>query len=52
MASARARIQQLKEWLEWRKTTTGKPGEKTKKKFSKNDHYKKVNKRYGGKNNN
>lgn len=51
MASAKARLQQLQDWLEWREKTSNKPKQE-KKKFSKMDHYKKVNKRYGSKNNN
>jgi|TARA_B100000902_G_scaffold248467_1_gene235144 hypothetical protein len=46
MASNKQRIAQLKDWLEWRKKTSGITDSKPKK-FSKMDHYKKVNKRYG-----
>ena len=48
-SSAKARIVQLKEWLESRKATTynGKT-----KKFSNADHYKKARNRYGSKKSN
>lgn len=56
MASAKQRIAQLKDWLEWKKSTSGTTDSKTKKKFSKMDHYKKQsnNQRgnYGRKNSN
>jgi len=47
--SAKQRVIQLKEWLEWRKATSSKSEGKPK--FSKSDHYSKVNKHYGGKKN-
>lgn len=46
MASAKQRIAQLKDWLEWRKKTSGTTESKPKK-FSKMDHYKKKQNRYG-----
>lgn len=48
--SPKQRLKQLKEWLKTRNTggnDTGKP-----RKFSKANHYKKVNERYGYKKNN
>jgi len=44
--SAKQRITQLKEWLATR--STGSNDSKKERKFSKADHYKKVNNRYGG----
>ena len=48
--SAKARLIQLKEWLEWRKVTTAKKERKPK--FSKADHYKNVQQYHGSKNSN
>lgn len=47
--SSKQRYVQLKEWLSTR-TTGGNDTKKTRK-FSKSDHYNKVNKHYGGKKN-
>ena len=44
--SAKARITQLQEWLEGRKTVSSNGNTK---KFSKADHYKQNRKRYGSK---
>lgn len=49
--SPKQRITQLKEWLKTRGTST-EATSKSPTKFSKADHYKKVNNRYGGKKNN
>lgn len=43
---------QLKEWLKSRGTTTTSDSKKPQRKFSKADHYKKVNNRYGNKKSN
>ena len=51
MGSAKARLQQLQDWLEWRERTSKKP-KKQKKTFSRMDHYKETRQRYGSKNNN
>lgn len=48
--SAKQRYTQLKEWLATR--DTGGNTTKKQRKFSKSDHYKKVNERYGGKKSN
>ncbi len=48
--SAKQRITQLKEWLKAR--NTGGNGTKKSQKFSKANHYKKVNERYGNKKSN
>lgn len=47
--SAKQRVEQLQSWLKWRESTTAK--KEGKPKFSKLDHYKKVNKHYGSKEN-
>lgn len=47
--SAKQRVEQLKEWLQWRDASKAK--KEGKPKFSKSDHYNKVNKHYGGKKN-
>lgn len=46
-SSPKQRYTQLKEWLATR--STGDNDSKKPRKFSKADHYKKVNNRYGGK---
>lgn len=51
MASAKARLQQLQDWLEWRERTSKKP-KKQKKTFSRMDLYKETRQRYGSKNDN
>ena len=48
--SPRQNLMQLKEWLEVFKK--GKPQAKGTRRFSKADHYKKANNRYGGKKSN
>ena len=48
--SPKQRLTQLKEWLSTRRT--GETSTKKQHKFSKADHYKKVNSRYGGKKSN
>ena len=48
--SPKQKIEQLKDWLEWRKS--GATSKQQKPKFSKTDHYKKVNKHYGHKKSN
>lgn len=48
--TAKQRYIQLKEWLATR--NTGGNTTKKQRKFSKSDHYKKVNERYGGKKSN
>ena len=49
-SSAKQKVTQLKEWLATR--SNGGNDSKKPRKFSKADHYKKVNNRYGGKKNN
>jgi hypothetical protein len=49
--SAKQNLTQLKEWLKTRGTST-EDTSKSPRKFSKSDHYKKVNNRYGGKKSN
>lgn len=46
--SPKQRYTQLKEWLSTRGTTSNN-GKKSQRRFSKADHYKKVNDRYGNK---
>lgn len=46
--SAKQRYTQLKEWLSTRGTNNSN-GKKSQRRFSKSDHYKKVNDRYGNK---
>lgn len=48
--SSKQRLTQLKEWLATR--STGESSTKKQRKFSKADHYKKANSRYGGKKSN
>lgn len=48
--STKQRVTQLKEWLKVLKPES--KSSKKPKKFSKSDHYNKVNKRYGGKKSN
>lgn len=48
--TAKQRYTQLKEWLATRNTSSSTA--KKQRKFSKSDHYKKVNERYGGKKSN
>jgi len=49
-SSAKQKVTQLKEWLATR--SSGGNDSKKPRKFSKADHYKKVNNRYGGKKSN
>lgn len=48
--SAKQNVEQLIDWLEWRKSVNAK--KEGKPKFSKADHYKKVNKHHGYKQSN
>lgn len=53
--SAKQRLEQLKDWLKWRDANGGtsfRDAKAPKKRFSKADHYKKVNERYGSKESN
>lgn len=48
--SAKQRLTQLKEWLEWRANSKLFKQSATTNKFSKADHYKNTRERYGNKN--
>jgi len=48
--SAKQRLDQLKDWLEWRGSSKSFKDSANPKKFSKADHYKKTRERYGHKN--
>jgi len=51
--SAKQNVEQLKDWLAWRKATTNTSSKSTTNsvRFSKADHYNKTRERYGNKSN-